>query len=185
MADRKKLPRLFWEMCRISACTFGGGFVVVTFMRRRFAEELRWLTEEEVLDMTALAQSCPGSIAVNAAIQVGQHVAGIPGVFAAVLGTILPPMLLLSLLSLCYDAFRTNTCIALMLRGMRAGVAAVILDTALSLGIGVVKEKDALHTAVMLMAFAAVLLMNVSAIAILLGALAVGIASSLLKRRSA
>ena len=73
---RHTLWTLFTSMLYISAFTFGGGFVIVTFMKRKFVDGLHWLTEDEMLDMTALAQSAPGAIAVNAAILVGRRVAG-------------------------------------------------------------------------------------------------------------
>ena len=69
--------RLFGETFRLSACTFGGGFVIIPLMRKRFVEELKWIEEQEMLDLTAIAQSSPGAIAVNAAILIGYHAAGI------------------------------------------------------------------------------------------------------------
>lgn len=71
------LLKLFLSMLYISAFTFGGGFVIVTFMKRKFVDELHWISEQEMLDMTALAQSSPGAIAVNAAILVGWKVSGL------------------------------------------------------------------------------------------------------------
>ena len=73
----QRLWRLFWTTLYISSFTFGGGFVIVTFMKRKFVDELGWIDEEEMLDFTALAQSCPGAIAVNAAILVGWKVCGL------------------------------------------------------------------------------------------------------------
>ena len=122
----RTLWTLFASMLSISACTFGGGFVIVTFMRRRFVEELHWLAEDEMLDLIALAQSSPGAIAVNAAILVGWRIGGFLGMLAAVLGTILPPMLILGVISYFYAAFAANRYVALTLKGMQAGVAAVI-----------------------------------------------------------
>ena len=81
---RKRLLTLFFSMLYISAFTFGGGFVIVTFMKRKFVDELHWIDEQEMLDMTALAQSSPGAIAVNAAILVGWKVGGFAGMAAAV-----------------------------------------------------------------------------------------------------
>ena len=75
-----------FEYVSISAFTFGGGYVIVTLMKKRFVDELEYITEQEMLDMTALAQSCPGPLAVNAAILVGMKAAGTAGVCAAVLG---------------------------------------------------------------------------------------------------
>ena len=87
----RRLWLLFSGMFYISAFTFGGGFVIVTFMKRKFVDTLHWLDEQEMLDFTALAQSSPGVIAVNAAILVGLKICGAAGMAAAVLGTILPP----------------------------------------------------------------------------------------------
>ena len=73
----KLLLQLFLSTFYISAFTFGGGFVIVTFMKRRFVDEYGWISKQEMLDYTALAQSAPGPIAVNAAILVGWRVAGL------------------------------------------------------------------------------------------------------------
>ena len=86
-----RLRALFLSTLYISAFTFGGGFIIVTFMKRKFVDELHWLDDQEMLDMTALAQSSPGAIAVNAAILVGWRVEGLAGMVVAVLGTIIPP----------------------------------------------------------------------------------------------
>ena len=112
------LKKLFFSTLYISAFTFGGGFVIITFMKRKFVDELHWIDMTEMLDLTALAQSSPGAIAVNAAILVGWRVAGLMGMLIAVLGTILPPMLILSVISLCYQAFASNLYVALILKGM-------------------------------------------------------------------
>ena len=128
-----KLWVLFLTTLYISAFTFGGGFVIVTFMKHKFVDELHWIDEQEMLDFTALAQSCPGAIAVNAAILVGWNVYGFAGMIVATLGTILPPMIILSVVSFFYAIFSTNVWVAVVLKGMQAGVAAVILDAACSL----------------------------------------------------
>ena len=104
-ACRRKLWQLFTGMLSISAFTFGGGFVIVTFMKRKFVDELHWIDEQEMLDLTALAQSSPGAIAVNAAILVGWRVGGFLGMVTAVIGTVLPPITILSIISLFYAAF--------------------------------------------------------------------------------
>ena len=183
MHNPKLIWKLFFSMLCISACTFGGGFVIVTFMRRKFVEELHWLEESEMLDMTALAQSCPGAIAVNAAILVGWRVAGFIGMLSAVLGTILPPMVILSLISLCYKAFAANVYVALVLRGMQAGVAAVILDVVCHLGGGVLKTRSVVSVLVMAAAFAVTFFFEVNVILILLAAALVGVGTELIRRR--
>ena len=124
----KVLWKLLLSTLYISAFTFGGGFVIITFMKRKFVDELHWIDEDEMLDLAALAQSSPGAIAVNAAILVGWRVAGFAGMLVAVVGTIVPPMLILTVISFFYQAFATNRYVSLVLKGMQAGVAAVILD---------------------------------------------------------
>ncbi len=169
------LLTLFLSMLKISACTFGGGFVIVTFMRRKFVEELHWIDETEMLDMIALAQSSPGAIAVNASILVGWKTGGLAGMVAAVLGTIIPPMVILGVISVFYQAFATNRYVALVLQGMQCAVAAVILDVAISLGQKTVKEGSAVHVAVMLAAFLATFFFHVNVVLIILLAIVVGI----------
>lgn len=170
----KTLWQLFLSTLYISAFTFGGGFVIVTFMKKKFVDELHWIDEDEMLDLTAIAQSSPGSIAVNAAILVGWRVGGAAGIAIAVLGTLLPPMLILSIISFFYAAFASNRYVALTLRGMQAGVAAVILDVVCGLGSKVVKEHSVLSIALMLCAFAATFFFKINVVFILLAAALVG-----------
>lgn len=179
---RHTLWTLFTSMLYISAFTFGGGFVIVTFMKRKFVDGLHWLTEDEMLDMTALAQSAPGAIAVNAAILVGRRVAGTVGMLVAVVGTIIPPMVILSVISLFYEAFAHNRWVAAALSGMQAGVAAVICDVVINLGSRVVNERSALSIAIMAIAFVAAAVFDVNVIIIILCAAAVGAARILIER---
>lgn len=169
------LWKLFLSTLYISAFTFGGGFVIVTFMKRKFVDELHWLEEDEMLDLTALAQSSPGAIAVNAAILVGWRVAGFWGMVTAVVGTIIPPMAILSVISFFYAAFAANPYVALVLKGMQAGVAAVILDVVCGLGGNVIRQRKPVYLAVMVGAFLANVLLKVNVILIILACAVLGI----------
>ncbi len=180
---RKRLLTLFFSMLYISAFTFGGGFVIVTFMKRKFVDELHWLDEQEMLDMTALAQSSPGAIAVNAAILTGWKVGGFAGMAAAVLGTVIPPVVIISVISLFYNLFAENRFVTLVLKGMACGVAAVILDVSLSLGKNVLKSGQWTHYAVMAAAFAATFFFRVNVIWIILAAAVVGAVLVLYSRK--
>lgn len=171
----KNLLKLFLSTLYISAFTFGGGFVIITFMKRKFVDDLHWIDEQEMLALAALAQSSPGAIAVNAAILVGWRVSGFLGMIVAVIGTILPPMIILSVISFFYTAFFTNPYIATVLKGMQAGVAAVILDVVCGLGSKVVKEKSALSILIMIAAFVATFFLDINVIFIILGAAIIGI----------
>ena len=186
MKDRSVTPAarlrsLFFSTLYISAFTFGGGFVIVTFMKRKFVDELHWIDEQEMLDMTALAQSSPGAIAVNAAILVGWRVEGLAGMIVAVVGTIIPPMVILSVISCFYAAFAANPYVALVLKGMQAGVAAVILDVVCGLGAGVLKTKSPLYIGLMVLAFVANFFWDVNVILIILAPAVFGVARALLR----
>lgn len=169
------LLKLFISTLYISAFTFGGGFVIITFMKKKFVDELHWIDEEEMLDLTAIAQSSPGAIAVNAAILVGWKIVGLPGMVVAVIGTIIPPMVILTIISFFYVAFAANTYIALILKGMQAGVAAVILDVVCSLGSNVIKQKNWIHYLILVVAFVATFVFQVNVIYIILASACVGI----------
>ena len=86
--DYSKLWTLFKSMFVLSACTFGGGFVIVSLMKKKYVEELGWLEEDEMLDVTAITQSSPGPLPVNASVIIGYRIAGVVGSLVAILGTI-------------------------------------------------------------------------------------------------
>lgn len=174
--DYTKLWTLFKSMFILSACTFGGGFVIVSLMKRKYVEELGWLEEDEMLDVTAITQSSPGPLPVNASVIIGYRMAGVVGSLTAILGTILPPMIIISIISLFYEQFRTNPYIATALQVMRAGVAAVIFDVVINLAGNVLKTKRTLYIVMMITAFIATYLLDVSAMLIILTCLAIGLA---------
>lgn len=173
--DYSKLWTLFKSMFVLSACTFGGGFVIVSLMKKKYVEELKWLEEDEMLDVTAITQSAPGPLPVNASVIIGYRMAGIAGSLTAILGTILPPMIIISVISLFYEQFRTNPYIATALQVMRAGVAAVIFDVVINLAQNVVKTKRILYIAMMIIAFILVYFLDVSAMVIIFACLGIGL----------
>ena len=168
MDKKDKYWQLFLSTFKLSACTFGGGFVIIPLMRERFVKELHWIEEEETLDLTAIAQSSPGSIAINASILMGYHVAGIPGALITVVGAALPPLIIISIISAFYQAFRSNKYVSMAMAGMLAGVAAVIFDVVINMAWPILKKKRWLPIAVMLAAFAATRFFSVNIILIIL-----------------
>lgn len=178
--DNKKLWTLFKTMFILSACTFGGGFVIVSLMKKKFVEELKWLDEDEMLDVTAITQSSPGPLPVNASVIIGYRIAGVLGSAIAVLGSILPPMIIISLISLFYDQFRSNKYIAIALQVMRAGVAAVIFDVVINLAKNVCNTRRILYMAMMIISFISTYLFGVSAMIIIFICLGIGITDLLI-----
>ena len=160
--NKKMLWQLFKSTFMLSACTFGGGFVIVSLMKKEFCEKLNWLEEDEMLDVTAIAQSSPGPIPVNASVILGYRMGGIVGSLVAVLGTIIPPMIIISIIAVFYEQFRSNIYIATALQVMRAGVAAVIFDVVLYIGL-------------MITAFFCAVVLNISAMVIILTCLIIGL----------
>lgn len=180
----KLLKQLFCSMFALSACTFGGGFVIVSLMKKKVVEERRWLEEDEMLDITAIAQSAPGPIPVNASVLLGFRLHGIIGALVAVAGTILPPMILLSLIAVFYDQFRSNPVITTALTVMRAGVAAVIFDVVINLAKNVFATKRILYVVLMVVTFIMGYFLDVSAMLIILLCLAAGIICVILEKPS-
>lgn len=170
-----KLWILFKSMFVLSMCTFGGGFVIVSLMKKRFVEELKWIEEEEMLDVTAITQSAPGPLMTNAAVIVGYRIAGIVGALTAIAGSILPPMLIISIISIFYEQFCTNSYVAMALQVMRAGVAAVIFDVVWKLAGNVWNTKRALYIAMMVIAFVATFFFDISAMLIIFTCLGIGL----------
>jgi chromate transporter len=172
--DKNFYWTLFSSTFTLSAFTFGGGYVIVPLMQKRFVKDLKWIDEEEMMDLVAIGQSAPGPIAVNASIIVGYRMAGIPGALLTTLGTVLPPLFIITLVSYFYIAFRENAIINALLFGMQAGVAAVIVDVVINMGMTIIKDKRLLPIIVMILAFIATAIFNVNIVLILFISGAIG-----------
>ena len=181
MTDKKKiLAKLFFSTLYLSAFTFGGGYVIVTLMKQKFVDELHWIQEDEMLDLIAIAQSAPGAIAVNGAIVVGFKLAG---AVTAIVATIIPPFLIITVISYFYELFRDNYIVSSVLSGMQAGVGAVIASVVLDMGSGVLKQKSVLSAVVMLTAFIATYVYKVNAVYIILACIAIGVVRTVVQQR--
>ena len=112
---------------------------------------------------------------VNASIILGYKIHGVLGSLVALLGTIIPPFVIISVISIFYEQFRSNQVIAIGLQVMRAGVAAVILDVVVNLGQNVIKTKNQFYMVLMVIAFIATYFFNVSAMIIILTCLGIGL----------
>ena len=179
MRTKENPARMLWQLFKatflLSAFTFGGGFVIVSLMKKKFVEELQWLEEEEMLDITAIAQSSPGPIPINASVILGYRMYGVVGSLVAILGTSLPPMIIISVISIFYAQFRSDRIIAIALQVMRAGVAAVIFDVVINLAKKVVDTRRVLYIMLMITAFVGKVLLGVDAMVVILCCLVVGL----------
>ena len=188
MRTKENPARMLWQLFKatflLSAFTFGGGFVIVSLMKKKFVEDLQWLEEEEMLDITAIAQSSPGPIPINASVILGYRMYGVVGSLVAILGTALPPMIIISVISVFYTQFRSNRIIAIALQVMRAAVAAVIFDVVINLAKNVVATKRALYILLMATAFVGKVILGVDAMIVILCCLVVGLADLALEAHS-
>jgi len=177
------IGKLFTSTFSLSAFTLGGGYVIIPMMKKRFVDDLKWIHEEEMLNLIAIAQSSPGAVAVNAAILLGYRVAGILGALITILGTVLPPFITISVISVFYTAFRDNTAVNAVLKGMQAGVAAVIANTVFDLVSNVLKKKEIVPVIIMGGSFIAAYILKINVIYIILVCGCIGAAKTLIQMK--
>lgn len=175
---------LFLSTFAISATT-NTGYAILAAMRKSFVEKHGWLTEEEMADYVALAQSAPGPMAVNASVVVGWQVAGPIGATSAVLGCILPPFLAMAIVTLMYNGLSQNALVAAFLRGMQLGVVAMLIDVLVSMAGVAVKGRGVYPWALMLASFAYVRFTGCSILWLALACAAVGVTRAFLAERIA
>ena len=182
LTKRKIYFILFTSMLYLSAFTFGGGYVIVPLMKKKFVDDLKWIDEDEMLNLIAIGQSSPGAIAVNTAILLGYRVGGIRGALLSILGTSLPPLVIITIISLFYVEFKSNIIIALLLKGMQAAVTAVIIDVVINLAIGIIRDKKAIQLIIMISAFIATYVFKINVAYIILTCIFIGLIYSKRKK---
>ena len=170
------LFELFLTFGKIGLFTFGGGYAMIPLIQREAGENRRWISEGELLDVVAIAESTPGPIAINAATFIGSKVAGLGGAACATLGMVLPSFAIIVAVSSLLQALRHIRAVQYAFWGIRFGVLALILKALWSL----FKQckKRWFEIGVMLLAFAAVALFRVGAIPVILACALLGIAFS-------
>lgn len=183
MEKKVSLWWLFGINLFISAFTFGGGYVVVPMIRKYFVEQKELFGEEELMNLAAVAQSSPGAIAVNLATVTGYHVAGKKGALIGCVAAVIPPLIILTVISAFYAAFRDNRIVAAALKGMEAGVCALVVDVVIDMGRAVFKEKQPVLSVLLPLSFILVFIFQVNVIAVILGSAAVSFAAGWMGRR--
>ncbi len=157
--------------------------MIVPLMNKKFVEKLKWVEEKEMLDFVAIAQASPGPIAVNTSILVGYRMAGVLGALIAVLGTVLPIFVIVSIVFLLYAHFRSNPVVNAAMLGMRIGIAAVLIDVVITMTKSIFKEKSILSVVIMIIAFVAAYFFKVSILLILLVCAVIGGGTALYKAK--
>lgn len=140
MVDRSSLPRwkfyslIFWETFKISACTFGGGYIIMTLIQEVFVERYGWLSREEALNLMAIAQSSPGPMALNTASLIGYKLGGTLGASCAVAGTTIPPLVVIGVLASYLDTLSQNQILKNFFWGANLAIAAIIIEVTWGIG---------------------------------------------------
>ena len=163
-----KIWSLFSTFFKIALFTVGGGYAMLPVMEQQFVEKKKWIHHEDIVDVMALVQSVPGVIAVNAAVFVGNRVAGIFGALAAAFGVILPSFIIIVLIAMFMDNVQNIPFVKEAFLGVRAGVCAMILLSALNFWQKIVRGRFEIIIAVA--AFLAMFIFRINVIYIICGA---------------
>ncbi len=152
----------------------GGGYVIVPLMKKKFVDELGLIDEEEMLNMIVIAQSSPGAMAVNTSLLLGYKLGGILGAILTILGAIIPPLFTISIISFFYNSFKNNETVAVFLKGMQIGAAALILNVVLNMGKKILEKDKIFNISVIILSFLACFVFKVNVIFIIILAAIIG-----------
>jgi len=127
------IPELFLTFARIGAFTFGGGYAMISLLDHECVEKKKWITSDELMDVTVVAESTPGPIAINCATYTGYKKAGLPGAITATLGMVLPSFLIILIVSAFFDDLLNYPLVANAFKGIRIAVAILIMQAAIKM----------------------------------------------------
>ena len=153
------LLQLFLQFAKIGLFTFGGGYAMLSMIEHVCVSQKQWITHEDLVNVTVIAESTPGPVAINCATFVGCRQKGFAGAVAATLGVVLPSFVIIFLVSLFLDRFLEIAWVADAFKGIRVAVGILIVDVA----VGMIRKmpKDALRVLLLVAAFAVLLLINI------------------------
>ena len=183
MSKLGRIGQLFSIFFKIGAFTFGGGYAMIPLIQKEVVDNKKWITDEDILDIIAIAESTPGPIAINSATFVGYKIAGFWGAAAATTGVVLPSFVVISVISYILDKFQQLKAVQYAFYGIRAGVLALLIKALWSMYAKC--PKSVLAYILMAISFVAVAVFDVSVLWVILGCAVAGIISSLIIERRA
>ncbi len=174
--------RLFWIFFKIGAFTFGGGMAMIPFMEREIVEKKNWIDKDTLFDLVVVSESTPGPIAINAATFIGYRVAGFFGSVCATLGVVMPSFIIILLLSYCLGYVWQIQIVQFALRGIRAGVLALVLKALW----GMFKKtpQNAFSYVMIALSFLAVAIFNVKVLIVIISGALIGLAAFLISKKA-
>lgn len=144
---------LFLVIFKINAITFGGGFTIAPIIKDEFSNKRKLISEEDILNIIALSQSGPGALAVSTAFLTGYKIKGFLGGLVALSASILPPLIIISILFVAYKEFSDNNYVRAALRGMSGIISAVLVITSIQLAKQAIKKHLFFSSALMIVSF--------------------------------
>ena len=170
---------LFLTFAKIGLFTFGGGYAMISLIENDCVEKKRWITHDEMMDVTVIAESTPGPIAINCATYVGYKKGRLPGAIIATFGIVLPSFIIIFLISKFFDRFLEITWVANAFRGIKIAVGILIVDAAVKMLIKM-KKKPMPMIMVVCSAVAMILIsifsVNISSMVLMIVSAFIGIA---------
>ena len=183
MKKSKQLLDLFLTFLKLGCFTFGGGMSIVAQMQRIYVEDQKIITDGELLDLTSVARSMPGLMVGNVAMLFGYRCAGVLGGAVCVIGMVLPPLFIVSLITVFYTTFRDNRWIDAAMTGVRAGVVPIVVAAAIKMAKGAFRFPPCILVTVLMLVL--YLAFNVSTIMlVLLGGICGLVISEFYERKS-
>lgn len=180
---KERIWGLFLTFLKIGAFTFGGGYAMIPLIQKEVTERKKWLSDGDILDIVAIAESTPGPIAINSATFVGYRVAGFWGAFCATVGVVLPSFLIIVAISFILSQFQDNQMVQYAFAGIRAGVLALIVKALYSMYRQC--PKGVVSYVVMAGAFLAAGFLKVNVLMVILCCAATGLITSTIAARRA
>ncbi len=181
MEKVKRCLTLFLTFLRIGAFTFGGGYAMIPLIQRETVEKHKWISDDDILEIIAIAESTPGPIAINSATFVGYKVAGFWGSFCATFGVVLPSYIIISIISLILNQFSDLKAVQYAFFGIRAGVLALILKSLWTMFKKI--KKEVIPYIIMALSFIIAAFTDLNVLFIVIGSAIFGIVTSIITER--
>lgn len=175
--NRGRILTLFITFLKIGAFTFGGGYAMIPLIQREISEKHGWVTDEDILDIIAIAEATPGPIAINSATFIGFKICGFWGAFCATFGVVLPSFLIIVIISNILREFADFPVVQYAFYGIRAGVLALIVKALYSMYKQCPKNLKSYIIAAL--AFIAAAILDINVLFVIIGCAAVGLITAL------
>ncbi|MBQ6714518.1 MAG: chromate transporter [Clostridia bacterium] len=183
MKKLKKLLEVFLVFFRIGAFTFGGGYAMIPLIQKETVENKKWITDDDILEIIAIAESTPGPIAINSSTFVGYRVAGFWGAFFGTLGTVLPSFTIILIISFLLKEFKDILAVQYAFQGIRAGVLALIIKALWNMYKKV--PKGTVAYIIMAASFVVAAFTDISVLYVIIGCAVFGLITSFIAERRA